>query len=154
MSRTRFFLWLCVALLSAGAVRSPPPGLAHPLGNFSINHFSAIELYPSLVRIVYVLDFAEIPTFQEMQEHGLTARDDAPHVAAYRARKVQELQQGLVLQVEGKPLLLLSRASAVTFLPGAGGLPTLRIEAVYEAPLEIAAGKIFYEDRNYAERVG
>lgn len=154
MRGARLFLRLCVALLVAGAAWAPPPGLAHPMGNFSINHFSAIELYPSLVRLVYVLDFAEIPTFQEMQEHGLTARDDAPHVAAYRARKVQELQQGLVLQAEGQRLPLLPRASTVTFPPGAGGLPTLRIEAVYEAPLEIAAGKIFYEDRNYAERVG
>lgn len=154
MSGTRLFLWLCVSLLVTGAVWVPPPGLAHPMGNFSINHFSAIELYPSLVRLVYVLDFAEIPTFQEMQEHGVTGRDDAPRVAAYRARKVQELQQGLVLQVEGQRLPLLPRASTVTFPPGAGGLPTLRIEAVYEAPLEIAAGNIFYEDRNYAERVG
>lgn len=124
------------------------------MGNFSINHFSAIELYPSLVRVVYVLDFAEIPTFQEMQEYQLTVRDDDPRMVAYRTRKARELQDGLVLEVEGRRLPLVIRASTVTFVLGVGGLPTLRLEAVYEAPLEAAHGKVFYEDRNYAERVG
>ncbi len=127
---------------------------AHPMGNFSINHFSALEIYPAFIRISYVIDLAEIPTFQEMQDHGLTAQPNDPGVGAYRERKVQELQQGLVLRIGEQALSLSLRSSGLTFPPGAGGLPTLRISAVYEAPLETASGQLVYEDRNYPQRVG
>jgi hypothetical protein len=40
-------------------------------------------------------------------------------------------------------------ASDVSFPGGAGGLPTLRIAAAFEAPLEAAGGRLVYEDRNY-----
>src|SRR5437868_7076465 len=47
-----------VALLAAAAAT------AHPLGNFTINRFSRIEVSGPRVYVVYVLDMAEIPTFQ------------------------------------------------------------------------------------------
>jgi nickel/cobalt exporter len=131
------------------------PVSAHPMGNFSINHFSALDIYPTLIRVSYVIDLAEIPTFQEMQDSGLTTQQpDDPGVAAYRERKVQDLQQGLTLQVGAQALPLALRSSTLTFPPGAGGLPTLRLSAVYEAPLEVATGQLVYEDRNYPRRVG
>jgi nickel/cobalt exporter len=142
------------SLLLAAHLLLPHLSSAHPMGNFSINHFSALEVHPTLVRIVYILDFAEIPTFQEMQEHDLIAQVDDPRVVTYRERKVQELQPGLLLRVGEQVLPLAARSSTVSFPPGAGGLPTLRIEAVYEAPLEPVTGEITYEDRNYTERVG
>jgi DNA-binding transcriptional regulator YiaG len=40
---------------------------AHPLGNFSVNHYSRIEVEKSKVKLRAVLDMAEIPTFQESQ---------------------------------------------------------------------------------------
>src|SRR3989442_13290441 len=42
---------------------------AHPMGNFSITHFSSLEIYPAFIRVSYVTDLAEIPTFEEMQDH-------------------------------------------------------------------------------------
>jgi ABC-type nickel/cobalt efflux system permease component RcnA len=124
------------------------------MGNFSINHFSALEVHPTFIRLSCVIDLAEIPTFQELQEHSLTAQPDGPGVAVYRERKVKELQQGLVLRIGDQPLSLSLRSSALTFPPGAGGLPTLRISAVYEAPLEAMDGRLVYEDRNYPQRIG
>jgi ABC-type nickel/cobalt efflux system permease component RcnA len=124
------------------------------MGNFSINHFSALEVHQTSIRISYVIDMAEIPAFQEIQEHGLIVQPDHPSVAAYREQKAQELKQGLSLQVGNQVPSLSTRSSAVTFPPGAGGLPTLRITAVYEAPLETASGQIVYEDRNYPQRAG
>jgi ABC-type nickel/cobalt efflux system permease component RcnA len=60
----------------------------------------------------------------------------------------------LWLQIGGQPLLLTVRSSAVTFPPGAGGLPTLRFSALYEAALEGGNGQLVYEDRNYPQRAG
>ncbi len=141
-------------LMVVGILLAPRLGAAHPMGNFSINHFSALEVHPSFVRVSYVLDLAEIPTFQEMQDHGLTPQSDDPSVVAYRERKVQELQPGLWLQVGGQTLPLTVRSNTMAFPPGAGGLPTLRISAVYEAPLEAENGQLVYEDRNYPQRAG
>jgi len=142
------------SLLTGALLLAPHPSLAHPLGNFSVNHFSALEISPQLIRISYILDLAEIPTFREMQTYELVAQPDHPSAAAYQERKVQELQKGLFLLVGEQPLSLTLRSSALTFPPGAGGLPTLRISAVYEAPLEVANGRILYEDRNYPQRAG
>ena len=38
--------------------------LAHPLGNFTINHYAGIRVEPSRVLLDVVIDEAEIPTFQ------------------------------------------------------------------------------------------
>src|SRR5713101_6575448 len=155
MDTHKLFSWLSVAsLLIASTLLTPRPGAAHPMGNFSINHFSALEVHATFIRVSYVLDVAEIPTFQEMQDYGLTPQPDHPSVTAYRERKVQELQRGLWLQVGGQTLPLTVRSSTVTFPPGAGGLPTLRISAVYEASLAAADGQLVYEDRNYPQRAG
>ncbi len=39
--------------------------VAHPLGNFSVNHLTQVEISRDRVDALYILDQAEIPTFQE-----------------------------------------------------------------------------------------
>ena len=39
-----------------------PAAMAHPLGNFSINHLSTVKVSDDRVDVLYVLDKAEIPT--------------------------------------------------------------------------------------------
>ena len=43
------------------------PVLAHPLGNFTINHYAGIRIEPAKVDLDVVIDQAEIPTFTERQ---------------------------------------------------------------------------------------
>ena len=42
----------------------PPSALAHPLGNFTVNRHTTIELSGGRIYVQYALDLAEIPTFQ------------------------------------------------------------------------------------------
>src|ERR1041385_4590829 len=42
--------------------------LAHPLGNFTVNHFTRIEVGNDRVNLHSVIDMAEIPAFQELQK--------------------------------------------------------------------------------------
>ena len=49
---------------------SARPPRAHPLGNFSINHLVEVRISTHRVDLHYILDQAEIPTFQE---RGLSA---------------------------------------------------------------------------------
>jgi len=150
----RMTFFLLVSVLVIALFSAPVSVSAHPMGNFSINHFSALDVHPSFILITYVIDMAEIPTFQEMQDYHLTPQPDHPSVTTYRDRKVQDLQRGLWLQVGSQTVPLSLRSNTVTFPPGAGGLPTLRISAVYEAPLAGETGQFVYEDRNYLQRVG
>jgi hypothetical protein len=60
-------LALLVACLTCAVFASliPREAQAHPLGNFTINHYTSLEFAEETARITYVLDFAEIPTLQQ-----------------------------------------------------------------------------------------
>ena len=138
MRRTGALAGLLLALACGVLVRPGGAG-AHPLGNFTVNHYAGLELAGSRVYVRFVLDLAEIPTFQE------GARMRAPGYAAGIARELE-------LRVDGtrEPLRLL--AHRVSSRPGAGGLPTLRLEAVYRAARTGTA--LRFSDRTFARRIG
>ncbi|HEX6723875.1 MAG TPA: sulfite exporter TauE/SafE family protein [Gaiella sp.] len=117
----------------------PREASAHPLGNFTVNHYAGIELAGDRVFVRYVLDLAEIPTFQSGD------RVRAP-------RYPSELAHHLDLRLGGERVVLRPLAHRVSERPGAGGLPTLRFEAVYAAPLSGSA--VTFVDRSFASRIG
>jgi nickel/cobalt exporter len=127
-----------LALLGA-ALAAPASVLAHPLGNFTVNRYSAIELSGDRVYLHYVLDLAEIPSFQ------LGDRVRGPGFAHVLARRLD-------LRLDGHRARLKLLDSAVRGRPGAGGLTTLRFEAVYEAAG--TGGRLDYRDGNFGSRVG
>ncbi len=43
-----------------------PAAFAHPLGNFTINHYAGLQVTSEAVAIDLVIDMAEIPAFQEI----------------------------------------------------------------------------------------
>ena len=63
----------CSLLVAGLVVFAPRDVLAHPMGNFSISHFAGLRIEAGAVEIRYILDLAEIPTFQEMQATGIVA---------------------------------------------------------------------------------
>jgi nickel/cobalt exporter len=95
-----------------------PAAAAHPLGNFSINHLAVVSTGGGEVRVHYVLDQAEIPTFQE---RGLSE-------AAVLARKRDEVRHRLSAFADGRPLALTASPGRLAHRPGQGGLPTTRVE--------------------------
>ena len=99
---------------------------------------------------------AEIPTFQEIQEHGITADVEDANVQVYVARKAEILRDGLSLRVNGKPLSLQVDSQQIIFPPGAGGLPTMKIGVLFKARLDAANGQqwIEYRDENFPGRAG
>ena len=54
-----------VAALAALVLGAPGAAQAHPLGNFTVNRYAGIELSGGRAYIHYVLDLAEVPTFQD-----------------------------------------------------------------------------------------
>lgn len=145
-----------LALIPALVAIAPRLVLAHPMGNFSISHFAAIRIETGSVELRYILDLAEIPTFQEMQAAGIVSTPDDPRVAVYLARKAEALKGALVVTLNGRPLALETISQNVIFPPGAGNLPTMKIGVVFRAPLQGAACPctLDYHDGNFPERAG
>src|ERR1700712_508676 len=78
---------------------------AHPMGNFSVNHYTRITLQQDGIQVKYFIDLAEIPTYQELQQYDITP-GDAPAITQYLVPRGNELVGGLILRVDGKQLLL------------------------------------------------
>jgi nickel/cobalt transporter (NicO) family protein len=154
----RGWLLACLAL-AACALLLPREAQAHPLGNFTINHYSRLEFAEGKAHLDYVLDFAEIPTFQ--QKGQLDPNDDGnlsdAEARAYLDAKLPSLVKNLHLKVGAQDLPLRMLGSSAVYRPGQGGLPILRVEASLLADLpkdweDRGVGQ--YTDRNYKEHLG
>jgi nickel/cobalt exporter len=128
-----------------GALLAPGVAAAHPLGNFTVNRFSAVQLSGRDVYVHYVLDLAEIPTYQEGE---LVRRPGFPGVVGSR----------LVLELGGTQVSLVPLRHELSERPGAGGLPTLRFEAVFRAQPSLTGSSgeqtLVFRDNNFADRIG
>jgi nickel/cobalt exporter len=129
---------------------------AHPLGNFSINQYSALRIGKGEVELRYIVDLAEIPTFQETQDAGL-APGAGDSSADYLVRKVESLRAKLRLAVNGRDIALRAASREILFPEGAGGLPTMKIGAVFKGKFDVSAAErheLFYRDENFSGRAG
>src|SRR5262249_38139737 len=114
--------WLLPALLAMFLALGRPPirAAAHPLGNFTVNQYSRLEIGRDAVRVHYIVDMAEIPAFQERQAidaDGDGQLSDAEQTA-YLAKQVPKLIGGLDLSVGGAPLALQLVDQSLDFPPG------------------------------------
>jgi|GEM_PF-77357 nickel/cobalt exporter len=141
---------LFVLLLSSAT------SFAHPMGNFSVNHYSRIKIGQRSIEIRYLIDMAEIPTFQEVRQSDFTAKADDPSTSRYLDRQEQLLKEGLRLEGDGRVVRLDTISRHVAFADGAGGLPTMKIGFVFRGKLDVTAGahKLFYFDNNFPGRTG
>jgi ABC-type nickel/cobalt efflux system permease component RcnA len=150
--------WWIVALLGLSAFANPQASYAHPMGNFSISHYTGIRVEPTYIELRYIIDMAEIPTYQEMQDTGIFAHEGSAGLDAYLARRADLLARGLVLEVDGHLLPLRPVSQSVIFPPGAGGLPTMKLGFVYRAALgNLTQGSsyiVHYRDDNFPGRAG
>src|SRR5271165_70695 len=127
--------WWFVTLLAVATFAKPHSSYAHPMGNFSISHYSGIHVESTYIELRYIIDMAEIPTYQEIQDTGIAPKEGSPGLDAYLTRKAEILAHGLSLEVNGNLLPLRLVSQSVIFPPGAGGLPTMKLGFVYRAAL-------------------
>ena len=134
----RLVLLACLAC----ALAAPASAVAHPLGNFTINRHSRIEISGDHLYVVYVLDLAEIPTFQARQT-GIDAKVYARRIAA-----------GTTLTVGGRLERLHPVKQVLAFPKGAAGLQTTRLEVLLAGPKLSRMSEVVYHDNNYKDRIG
>jgi len=158
--RARRRLVGCAAALAVLlALVLPAVVLAHPLGNFTINHFAALRVSPDRVDLDVVIDRAEIPAFQERQR--LDTNGDGTlqpsELDGQATAACTDLRMDLRLTVAGADPALSLAAAGMSFPPGAGGLTTMRLVCEYGARLAVtisAGTTVGFEDRSFAERIG
>ena len=144
-------LALALLLASFGAA------LAHPLGNFTVNRYSRLEPARDSVRVLYILDMAEIPAHAERERIDTDGDGtlSATEIDAYRQKVVEALRRNLTIAVNGRPATLNVMASTLTFPVGQANLPTLRLSVTYVTPItENGPVDLAYADGNYPDRLG
>jgi ABC-type nickel/cobalt efflux system permease component RcnA len=118
----------------------PQAAAAHPLGNFTTNQYVRIEATADGLRLVYVLDLAEIPAFREIGERVDGDGDgtvSAAERAAYLDAKLTEILSGLRLTAGGEAVALSVVERELSLPAGQAGLQLLRLEAVLAAPVAV-----------------
>ncbi|MEO8042640.1 MAG: high-affinity nickel-transporter [Acidobacteriota bacterium] len=131
---------------------------AHPLGNFSINQYSRLDVGRSEIKVRQVLDMAEIPTFQEAG--AMDADSDGAISQTELDLFAEKLTPGylsnLSLTVDGLAITLRATKRSATLTPGAADLTTLRIVWDLAADIAVSDGesKILFRNDNFAERIG
>lgn len=141
MRPRRLLLGGLAAVLFAALV---PAALGHPLGNFTVNHLSTVQISDDRVEVTYVLDEAEIPTVENQR---------LPDDALVR-QKSAEVLRGLELDVDGREVALESTsAPRLSFPEGAAGLKTTRVELDLRAAVS-SPRQVQLRDRTFSERKG
>lgn len=139
-------------------VASVSPVAAHPLGNFSVNQYSRLEIDRTAVNLTYVLDLAELPTVANIQTFD---RDGDSSLSAserdqLRAALLAEITPQLSLRTADDLLSLTLQDADLAFQTGQANLQTTRLTAHYQAALPSSAqGEIISYTNAYAvDRVG
>ncbi len=133
--------------------------LAHPLGNFTINHYAGIRVEPDRILLDVVIDEAEIPTFQATRASTRTATgpSDGRDAGGAHLERVHSVGRALTLTVDGAAAPLRLIEAGISFPPGNGGLSTMRLVCTLEAPLASPLGapaRVEFADGFEASRIG
>jgi ABC-type nickel/cobalt efflux system permease component RcnA len=146
---TTRLLALCLLVIPAAA-------RSHPLGNFTINRQAALTIEPQSVVVQYVIDMAELPAFKEMRlvDRNGDGRIEPAERDLYLAAMSETLAHGLEINADGVRVPLTAGPRSLELAPGAGGLPTLRIDVTFTGKLPGTRGRLEVHDRNYEGRAG
>lgn len=132
---------------------------AHPLGNFTISHYSELHFAEDRVTLHYALDLAEIPTFQQRDTFdpnadGVISPEES---RSYVDTELPAIIDKLELVVAGERIDLSLAEAGVRYRDGEGGLNTTLITATLVGTLPAdwqASGAGTYTDTNFDSRLG
>ncbi|MEO8438327.1 MAG: hypothetical protein ABI562_07685 [Chloroflexota bacterium] len=150
---------LAALLALAGVLFLPSLVAAHPLGNFTINHYAGIRVEPDRVLLDVVIDQAEIPTFQARLDFDTDGDGEVSdeETDAGRVTACRGLEPSLALAIGGVRQPLVLTEAGLTFPQGVGGLSTMRMVCGFGvatgAPL-LAGSHITFADTSFSERLG
>lgn len=126
--------------------------MAHPMGNFSVSHYTLLEVSAKRAQVTYILDLAEVPTYELLRDWKLTPSSSQHDLDQKTVDQVQQWMTGLEFSSAGGRVNPKFLRASLKLMEGSGGLNTARITAVME--IEGVQGQLAFEDHNYRERTG
>jgi nickel/cobalt exporter len=130
---------------------------AHPLGNFTVNHYDGLHFTSTRVVDHAVVDTAEIPT---AQQQGAVDSNGDGHItvgeqAGFAAQQCGQLAKELHLAVGPHSVRLSVDSSNFGYRPGAAGLQTSRTECELSAQVDLTtATQVTFADNYLSDRIG
>lgn len=137
---------LALFFMAAGALG------AHPMGNLSVSHYSRIDVSVGGVSIRYVLDLAEIPTLELLQQWNAGAGTPQPELDRHAAAQAREWARNLRIVAGGRAVPVVLDRASVVLSKAAADMPTARVTAELHA--DAPSGSLTYEDGNFPDRAG
>lgn len=129
------------------------PAQAHPLGNFTVNHYDGLELHPDRLDVLSIVDIAEIPTAQDLQSLAPDGSPTEQQLDDGAQSQCADLSAAVTAVVDGQPLAWTIESTSLESIPGAAGLPTLRLtcqlraEADFSEPRTVGFADTYRDDR-------
>jgi nickel/cobalt transporter (NicO) family protein len=130
------------------------PGLlAHPMGNFSVSHYAKLKpTQKGVVDLTYVLDLAEIPTFELLRDWKVDRDNSHAELQNKAVQQARIWLNNLAITSRDTPVRANFQSANIVIADGAGNLPILRITV--HAALDTRGGNLQYQDNNYPDRAG
>jgi ABC-type nickel/cobalt efflux system permease component RcnA len=155
--RVRHVARFLVAFLvcGLGLLVAPSAAAAHPLGNFTVNHFNRLTLHPDRIDLHAVIDLAEIPTVQEQRavDGDGDGAVSATETAAYADRRCGQFARAATVSVGGQAGQWRPAGHRLASPAGEAGLATMRLsceftaDAALDRPTTVAFRDAFRTDR-------
>ena len=149
--KKHFYIFIALLIFAVSAS-------AHPLGNFSVNQYSRLEVEKSQIKIRQILDLAEIPTFQANSaiDTDKDGKMSAAELNAYAEQITPQILANLFLSVNNQPIEIRAEKKNIALVEGTSSLPTLRLELDLIGNLAAAQNinRVKFENKNYRERIG
>ena len=148
----------CAAMLVLPVTLSGGPVAdAHPLGDFTVNHYDGLSLFPDRIELHAVVDTAEIPT---LQDKAATDTDGDGTISVREADQhgrveCAALAAAVTATVNGSPVRWRVTQSAATYPPGQPPLLTTRVTCSLVAPANLhTTALVEFTDSFRADRIG
>jgi ABC-type nickel/cobalt efflux system permease component RcnA len=152
---------VAAGLALVALVALPGLVLAHPLGNFTINHYAGVRIERDRVFLDVVIDEAEIPAFEAKFDVDVDGdgQVSAAEIDAGRVPACTKLAGDLRLTAGERTLALELARAGLAFPAGTGGLATMRTVCEFSAALPAALTpdaptRIAFVDTSFAGRLG
>src|SRR2546423_13477182 len=125
--------------------------VAHPMGNFTVSHYTRLDVSDKAVNVTYVLDLAEVPTFQLLRNWKLEPNAGQSALDQKAVEQAHEWMRNLDFRSRDERVEPAFVRAEIKLADGAAGQQVARITTVVRVN---AKGSLTFEDRNFPERAG
>ncbi|CAN5914753.1 hypothetical protein BH23ACT10_BH23ACT10_05760 [soil metagenome] len=150
---------LAVAALCSATLIGPltAPAAAHPLGNFTTNTFTGLQLSTDQLSVDYVVDLAEIPTFRARDDMDADGDDTVSpaELQAWARQQCDEAAPLLHVRLDDTPTALTVERATAALADGEAGLSTTRLECELSVAADLGdVERVTFRDATFADRIG